>query len=91
MHLSFLLPLVTRTLYFRLLPSASQTVLSPFDSPNPITDQLTLKAPGGLSSAGTGQFIATDEENRGVGVVFGQGTLKNAAASFPLRSQTIAY
>jgi YD repeat-containing protein len=58
-----------------VLPSASQTVLSPFDSPNPITEQITLKAPGGVLSAGTGQFIATDEENRGVGVVFEQGTL----------------
>jgi RHS repeat-associated protein len=63
-----------------VLPSASQTVLSPFDSPNPITEQITLKAPGGVLSAGTGQFIATDEDNRGVGVVFEQGTLKNAAA-----------
>jgi RHS repeat-associated protein len=63
-----------------VLPSASQKVLAPFDSPNPITEQITLKAPGGVSSAGTGQFIAKDEENRGVGVVFEQGTLKNAAA-----------
>ena len=63
-----------------VLPSTSQTVLSPFDSPNPITDQITLKAPGGVSSSGTGQFIATDEDNRGLGVVFGQGTLRNAAA-----------
>jgi YD repeat-containing protein len=49
-----------------VLPSASQTVKAPFDSPNPITDKLTFKAPGGVSSAGTGQFIATDEENRGM-------------------------
>ncbi|NJL52131.1 MAG: RHS repeat protein [Hydrococcus sp. SU_1_0] len=62
------------------LTSPSQQVQAPFDSPNPIADGITLKAPGGLANAGTGQLIATDEEGRGVGVVFGAGTLKNAAA-----------
>jgi RHS repeat-associated protein len=63
-----------------VLPNESQKVLAPFDSPRVITEQITFKAPGGVSSAGTGQFIATDEENRGVGVAFTQGTLRNAAA-----------
>ena len=63
-----------------VLPSSSQQVLSPFDSPNPIADNITFRAPGGVKNAGTGQFIAVDNSDRGVGVAFTKGSLPNAAA-----------
>ena len=63
-----------------VLPSSSQQVLSPFDSPNPIADNITFRAPGGVLNAGTGQLIAVDNSDRGVGVAFTKGSLGNAAA-----------
>jgi RHS repeat-associated protein len=62
------------------LTSPSQQVLSPFNSPKLISDKITFKAPGGVTTAGEGQLIATDENNRGVGVAFGRGSLSQAAA-----------
>lgn len=61
-------------------PNSTQTVLAPFNSPNIIPDgNVTYNAPGGLSSAGTGQFITTDG-TYGTGVAFSKGNLGNATA-----------
>ena len=61
-------------------PGSTQDVVVPFDGPNIIADgNVTYSAPGGVSSAGTGQFITTDGVN-GTGVAFGVGDLSNALA-----------
>jgi len=59
-------------------PNATQTVVAPFTGPNPVASLFYL-APGGVTSAGTGQFITTDG-SAGTGVAFGVGTLTNAPA-----------
>lgn len=60
-------------------PSASQTVLSPFTGPNAVTS-VGYAAPGGVSSAGTGDWISVDGSGRGTGVAWGVGDLANASA-----------
>jgi hypothetical protein len=57
-------------------PSATQTVLAPFTDPNVIADgNVTYAAPGGVTSAGSGQFITVDESGNGTGLAFGVGEL----------------
>lgn len=56
-----------------------QTVLAPFNAPNPIgAGNVNYAAPGGVTGTGTGQFISVDANGLGAGVAFGIGDLSNA-------------
>ncbi|MBT5048414.1 MAG: PEP-CTERM sorting domain-containing protein [Rhodospirillaceae bacterium] len=59
-------------------PLSSQTVVAPFTGPNAIAN-VVYAAPGGVDSAGTGQFITVDGNGDGTGVAFGVGDLANAS------------
>jgi len=59
-------------------PSSVQTVLAPFNLLIP-GSTLTYIAPGGVSSAGTGQFMTEDGGGAGSAVAWEAGTLANAA------------
>jgi hypothetical protein len=59
-------------------PAATQTVVSPFNGPVPLST-VTFNAAGGVTGPGSGQFITTDG-SAGSGVAFGVGTLSNARA-----------
>ncbi len=64
-----------------VVPSSTQDVVAPFTGPNLIPDgNVTYAAPGGVTSAGTGQFITVDASGRGTGVAFGVGDLTNASS-----------
>jgi hypothetical protein len=62
--------------------SASQTVCSPFNDPNPV-GTVNYAAPGWFTSRGTGQWISAGDCNAasgGSGIAFAVGTLANAQA-----------
>ena len=62
-------------------PAFVQQVLAPFNSPNPISDgNVTYGgvATGGVTSAGTGQFVTVDNANRGSTIYFDENDLPNA-------------
>lgn len=61
-----------------IVPGDSQTVIAPFTGPNAVST-LQYSVAGGLTTAGTGQFI-TSNASGGSGVAFGVGTLANAQA-----------
>ncbi|MFM6911027.1 MAG: hypothetical protein ACKPKW_18105, partial [Dolichospermum sp.] len=66
-------------LNFVALSNASQSVLAPYDNPNPIAGgNVGYAAPGGFSGSGNGKFITIDTSNNGTAVAFDQGDLKNA-------------
>jgi hypothetical protein len=63
-------------------PSSTQTVFAPFTGPNAVSS-VTYAAPGGVTSAGTGQFVTgtgTATSGTGSGLAFAVGTLANATA-----------
>ena len=63
-----------------ITPASTQTVVSPFTGPNVIADgNVTYSAPGGVTSAGTGQYITVDGSGYGTGVAFGVGDMSNAS------------
>jgi len=62
------------------LPFAQQTVIAPFDTPNPVSI-VGYRGATGVGSPGTGQFITVDAlrpKRGGTGVAFGVGDLANA-------------
>ena len=62
-------------------PSSTQQILSPFDSPNLISNgEIPFYSPGGVTNAGLGQFITADSNNYGTSIAFTEGDLSNATS-----------
>jgi hypothetical protein len=60
-------------------PANTETVLSPFTGPNPVST-ITFLAAAGAPSAGNGAFVTRDGSNMGAALVWGPGSMSSAPA-----------
>ncbi|MCC5831130.1 MAG: PEP-CTERM sorting domain-containing protein [Phycisphaeraceae bacterium] len=75
------------SLTFQASGNSTQTVLPPFDQPNPVTS-FTYPAPGWVTSSGTGSFMTIDPiTGHGSGIAWSVGDLANA----PLGALTVVF